>query len=116
MKLNGLNRVLLPISANIEFTTQVKIVYDQHVNIDKIMGDKLKLEQYLFIYNCIDFISKSNFHQELSNTSNKYLMETGISKFIFYEALCHSINVMLKMRDDNRKNEIKYDTIDNFSS
>lgn len=114
MKLNGLNRVLLPISANIEFTTQVKIVYDQHVNIDRIMGDKLKLEQYLFIYNCIDFISKSNFHQELSNASNKYLLETGVSKFIFYEALCHSINVMLKMRDDNRKNEIKYDTIDNF--
>ena len=53
MKLNGLNRVLLPISANLDFTTKVKIVYDHHVNIDRIMGDKLKLEQYLFIYNII---------------------------------------------------------------
>ena len=65
MKLNGINRILLPITANIEFTTQVKILYDLHVLIDRIMGDKLKLEQYSFIYNEIDFIAKSNFKDEL---------------------------------------------------
>ena len=114
MKLNGINRILLPISANIDFTTQVKIVYDNHVNIDKIMGDTLKLEQYLFIYDKIDYISKSNLHSELLSAKDKYLMETGISKFIFYEGLCHSVDVLLKMRKDNRLNEIKYDNMDNF--
>lgn len=65
MKLNGLTRILLPITANIEFTTQVKLVYDLHVSIDRLMGDKLKLEQYSFIFKEIDFISKSNFKDEL---------------------------------------------------
>ena len=49
MKLNGLTRILLPITANIEFTTQVKLVYDLHVSIDRLMGDKLKLQQYSLI-------------------------------------------------------------------
>ena len=114
MKLNGINRILLPISANIEFTTQVKIVYDNHVNIDKIMGDTLKVEQYIFIYDKIDFISKSNLHSELLLAKDKYLMEIGISKFIFYEALCHSLEVLLHMRTNNRLNQIKYDNIDNY--
>ena len=114
MKLNGLNRILLPISANLDFTTKVKIVYDHHVNIDRIMGDKLKLEQFLFIYNTIEYIVKSNLHNEIMTAKDSFFMETGISKFIFYEALCHSVKVMLKMRDDNRLNEIKYDTIDHF--
>ena len=114
MKLNGINRILLPISANIEFTTQVKIVYDNHVVIDKIMGDKLKLEQFLFIYDKIDYILKSNLHSELITAKDKYLMETGLSKFIFYEGLCHSVDVLLKMRKNNRINQIKFDNIDNF--
>ena len=114
MKLNGINRILLPISANIGFTTQVKIVYDNHVVIDKIMGDTLKLEQFLFIYDKIDYILKSNIHSELASAKDKYLMEIGISKFIFYEALCHSVEVLLKMRKNNKVNQIKYDNIDNF--
>ena len=114
MKLNGINRILLPISANIEFTTQVKIVYDNHIVIDRIMGDKLKLEQFLFIYDKIDYILKSNLHLELITAKDKYLMETGISKFIFYEGLCHSVDVLLKMRKNNRINQIKFDNIDNF--
>ena len=88
MKLNGLNRILLPITANIEFTTQVKIVYDLHVSMDRIMGDKLKLEQYSFIYNAIDFIAKSNFKDELFLFKDKNFMEIGISKYILYLALC----------------------------
>ena len=114
MKLNGINRILLPISSNIDFTTQVKIVYDNHVNIDRIMGDKLKLDQYLFIYNTIDYVVKSNYHSEIMMGKDKYLMETGMSKFIFYEGLYHSVDVLLKMRKDNKINQIKYDNIDNF--
>ena len=114
MKLNGLNRILLPITANIEFTTQVKIVYDLHVLIDKLMGDKLKLEQFSFIYNEIDFISKSNFHEELFFFKDKNFMEIGVSKCIFFQALCNSVDVLTKMRNNNRLNEIKYDYIDNY--
>ena len=114
MKLNGLNRILLPITANIEFTTQVKIVYDLHVAIDKLMGDKLKLEQYSFIYNEIVFIVKSNFKDELFFFKDKNFIETGVSKYLFYQALCKSVEIMEKMRKNNRKNHVKYDNIDNY--
>ena len=114
MKLNGLNRILLPITANIEFTTQVKILYDLHVLIDKLMGDKLKLEQYSFIYNEIDYIAKSNFHEELFFFKDKNFMEIGVSKYIFYQAICNSVNVLKNMRTNNRLNDIKYDNIDNY--
>ena len=114
MKLNGLTRILLPITANIEFTTQVKLVYDLHVSIDRLMGDKLKLEQYSFIFKEIDFISKSNFKEELFFFKDKNFMETGVSKYIFYQALCNSVDVMEKMRKNNRLNGIKYDNIDNY--
>ena len=114
MKLNGLTRILLPITANIEFTTQVKLVYDLHVSIDRLMGDKLKLEQYSFIFKEIDFISKSNFKEELFFFKDKNFMEIGVSKYIFYQALCNSVEVMEKMRKNNRLNGIKYDNIDNY--
>ena len=114
MKLNGLNRILLPITANIEFTTQVKIVYDLHVSIDKLFGDKLKLEQYSFIYNEIDFIAKSNFKDELFFFKDKNFIETGVSKYLFYQALCKSVEVMEKMRKNNHLQKIKYDNIDNY--
>ena len=114
MKLNGLTRILLPITANIEFTTQVKLVYDLHVSIDRLMGDKLKLEQYSFIFKEIDFISKSNFKDELFFFKDKNFMEIGVSKYIFYQALCNSVDVMEKMRKNNRLNGIKYDNIDNY--
>ena len=114
MKLNGLTRILLPITANIEFTTQVKLVYDLHVSIDRLMGDKLKLEQYSFIFKEIDFISKSNFKEELFFFKDKNFMEIGVSKYIFYQALCNSVEVMEKMRKNNRLNWIKYDNIDNY--
>ena len=114
MKLNGLTRILLPISANIEFTTQVKLVYDLHVLIDRLMGDKLKLEQYSFIFKEIDFIAKSNFKEELFFFKDKNFMENGVSKYIFYQGLCNSVEVMEKMRKNNRKNGIKYDNIDNY--
>ena len=114
MKLNGLNRILLPITENIEFTTQVKIVYDLHCLIDRLMGDKLKLEQFSFIYKEIEFISKSNFHEELFFFKDKNFMEIGVSKYIFFQALCHSVDVLTKMRNNNRLNEIKYDNIDNY--
>jgi len=78
------------------------------------MGDKLKLEQYSFIFKEIDFISKSNFKEELFFFKDKNFMETGVSKYIFYQALCNSVEVMEKMRKNNRLNGIKYDNIDNY--
>lgn len=78
------------------------------------MGDKLKLEQYSFIYNQIDFIAKSNFKDELFLFKDKNFIEIGVSKYLFYQALCKSVEVMEKMRKNNRLNGIKYDNIDNF--
>ena len=67
MELNGLSRVLWPITANIELTTHL------HVLIDKLVGEKLKMEQYSFIYKEIEYIAKSNFHEELFFLKIKFL-------------------------------------------
>jgi len=41
-------------------------------------------------------------------------MEIGVSKYIFYQAICNSVNVLKNMRTNNRLNDIKYDNIDNY--
>ena len=49
MKLNGLSRVLMPITENVDFIKIVKNVFDLHVIIDNVMGNYLLYEQYIFI-------------------------------------------------------------------
>lgn len=41
MKLNGLSRIFIPISLNTDVIAIIKKVYDMHNIIDRIMGDKL---------------------------------------------------------------------------
>ena len=49
MKLNGLSRIMIPISLNTEIVGMIKKVYDMHNVIDRVIGDKLLYEQYVYI-------------------------------------------------------------------
>ena len=65
MKLNGLARTLIPIQKNTEYIEVLKKIYDMHNIIDRILGDKLLYDQYLFIYDMIKFIHESVMKEDL---------------------------------------------------
>lgn len=103
MKLNGLSRILIPISLNIDLIEIIKKLYDVHNVIDRIMGDKLLHEQYSFIYTQINFLMDSNIREELEVYKAKDLVEECIPRYIFYESMRHSARVLQKMMSNSRK-------------
>ena len=113
MKLNGLSRVLIPIQANEEFIKILKQIYDIHKIIDRILGDKLLYEQYLFIYDCIKFIIESNYKEELEIYRTKELIEIGIPRYIFFQSMVHSSKVFQNFQNYARKDGGHFD-INNF--
>ena len=98
MKLNGLSRILMPITENVEFIKLVKNVFDCHVIIDNVMGNYLLYEQYMFIYNQIKFITNSSKKDLIENIKERYFMEEAIPKYVFFQCLCHSVKILEKFK------------------
>ena len=98
MKLNGITRVLMPITENKEIIKVIKEIYDLHVIIDTIMGNYLLHEQYIFIYNALNFIKNSSVSEQIEKLKNKDFMEEYVPKYVLFQLLCHSANVLDKMR------------------
>ena len=113
MKLNGLSRILIPIQANEEFVKLLKQIYDIHKIIDRILGDKLLYEQYLFIFDCIKFVIESNYKEELEIYRTKELIEIGMPRYIFFQSMVHSANVLQNFQKYARKDGGHFD-INNF--
>ena len=103
MKLNGLSRTLIPIQKNTEYIEVLKKIYDMHNIIDRILGDKLLYEQYLFIYDMIKFLHNSVMKEDLEVYKNKKFMEKNVPKYIFYMSLIKSSNVFIKFQKNSRK-------------
>ena len=103
MKLNGLSRVLLPITANVDLIEIIKKVYDLHLIVDALMGNTLKLEQYLFIYDTLKYIIDSNLKDEIEKIKSKDFMEKGIGKYIVFTFLCESVKCFGKMVEQSKK-------------
>ena len=113
MKLNGLTRVKIPIQSNIEFIDLLKKIYDLHNIIDRILGDKLLYEQYMFIYDCINFINNSALKEELEIIKNKKLIEFNIPRYIFLMSMIKSANIFQNFQKNSRKNGNHF-TIDQY--
>ena len=103
MKLNGLSRTLIPIQKNTEYIEVLKKIYDIHNIIDRILGDKLLYDQYLFIYEKIKFIHDSVMKEDLEVYKSKKFMEKCVPKYIFYMSMIHSANVFIKFQKNSRK-------------
>ena len=114
MKLNGLSRVLIPIQANEDFIKLLKQIYDIHKIIDRILGDKLLYEQYLFIFDCIKFVIESNYKEELEIYRTKELIEVGMPRYIFFQSMVHSANVLQNFQKYARKDGGHFDINDFF--
>ena len=113
MKLNGLARTLIPIQKNTEYIEVLKKIYDIHNIIDRILGDKLLYEQYLFIYDMIKFIHESVMKEDLEVYKTKKFMEQNVPRYIFYMSLIKSSNVFIKFQKNSRKNGGHF-TIDQY--
>ena len=103
MKLNGLSRTLIPIQKNTEYIEVLKKIYDMHNIIDRILGDKLLYEQYLFIYDMIKFLHDSVMKEDLEVYKTRKFMEKNVPKYIFYMSLIKSANVFIKFQKSSRK-------------
>ena len=98
MKLNGLSRVLMPITENKEIIKVIKEIFDLHVIIDNVMGNYLLYDQYMFIYNSIKFLTHSSISDQVEQIKNRFFMEESIPKYVFFQSLCHSVKVLEKMK------------------
>ena len=50
LKMNSMCRIKMPITANTEIVDRIKNIYQTHIIIDNLMGDKLKYDQYIYIF------------------------------------------------------------------
>ena len=98
MKLNGLSRVLMPITLNVDIIKVLKEVFDLHNIIDNVMGNYLLYDQYMFIYNSIKFLTQSTVEEQVEKLKNRDYMEDNIPKYVIYQSMCKSVEVLLKMR------------------
>ena len=98
MKLNGLSRVLMPITENHDIIKVIKEIFDLHVIIDNVMGNFLLYDQYMFIYNSIKFLTQSSLSEQIEQVKNRYFMEELVPKYVFFQSLCHSVKVLEKMK------------------
>ena len=113
MKLNGLVRTLIPIQANTEYIALLKKIYDIHNIIDRILGDKLLYDQYLFIYDMIKFIHTSPMKEDLELYKTKKFMEQNIPRYIFYMSMIKSSDIFIKFQKNSRQNGGHF-TIDQY--
>lgn len=107
MKLNGLSRVLIPITKNEDLTNHLKSIYDVHNIIDRVIGDYLLDDQYIFIHQCVQFILNSSLKEELEVLKRKEFMEDSLPKYVFFQSMRHSVKIMRNMITHSR-NEGKY--------
>ncbi len=97
-KINGTTRMKMPVTENVDLIQRIRKIYDLHLQIDNLMGDKLKYDQFLFVYNHITFIVESNMKDDISIFREKGLMEDAIPKYIILSALKNSVIILNKMK------------------
>ena len=98
MKLNGLTRVLMPITLNVDIIKTIKQVFDLHTIIDNVMGNYLLYDQYIFIYNSIKFLTQSSVSDQVEKLKNRDYMEDKVPKYVIFQSMCKSVEVLEKLR------------------
>ena len=109
LKLDGLARLRIPIGQNTELIEKIQKVYDIHIIIDNILGDKLLYDQYLFYYDKIDMVDKSSLKEVMEVYKDKTLIEINIPRYIVYMSLIQGATVLKKMMEYSRRDGGHYD-------
>lgn len=98
MKLNGITRILMPITRNLEIIESLKNIFDLHNIIDNTMGNYLLYDQYMFIYDSLNFLTTTNYSEQFEILKNRDFMEENIPKYIIYNFIHRSAEILNKMR------------------
>ena len=98
MKLNGITRVLMPITKNTEIIESLKNIFDLHNIIDNTMGNYLLYDQYNFIYDSLQFLTTTNYSEQFEILRNRDFMEENVPRYIIYCLISHSAEILNKMR------------------
>lgn len=98
MKLNGITRILMPITKNVEIIESLKIIFDLHNIINNTMGNYLLYDQYMFIYNSLEFLTKTNYNEQFEILKNRNFMEECVPRYVIYNFIVRSAEVLNKMR------------------
>ena len=98
MKLNGITRILMPITKNIEIIEVIKNIFDLHNIINNTMGNYLLYDQYMFIYDSLQFLTTTTYSEQFEVLKNRDFMEECVPRYILYNFICRSAEVLNKMR------------------
>ena len=98
MKLNGITRILMPITKNTEIIEVLKNIFDLHVIINNTMGNYLLYDQYMFIYDSLQFLTTTNYSEQFEILKNRNFMEECVPRYVIYNFICHSAKILDKMR------------------
>ena len=98
MKLNGITRILMPITKNTEIIESLKNIFDLHNIINNTMGNYLLYDQYMFMYDSLHFLTTTNYSDQFEVLKNRDFMEECVPRYIIYNFICRSAEVLNKMR------------------
>ncbi len=97
MKINGLSRVKMPITQNVEVIEMIRRLYEMHKEIDNLFGDKLSYDTFTFLFSSIQFIEKSTKRDELATIKSKEFTEDAIPRYVILCAMRHAAKILDKM-------------------
>jgi len=98
MKINGISRIKIPVSANKEFIDKVKLIYNDHIVVDRLIGDKLRYDQYIFLYDCIKFLYDSSVRDILMNRDELF-KEDILPKHVIIMALRAQTKIINNLKE-----------------
>jgi len=98
MKINGISRIKIPVSANKEFIDKVKLIYNDHIVVDRLIGDKLRYDQYIFLYDCIKFLYDSSVRDILMNRDELF-KEDILPKHVILMALRAQTKIINNLKE-----------------
>ena len=104
LKMNSMCRIKMPITANTEVVEKIKNIYLLHIIIDNLMGDRLKYDQYIFIYNSLRFIFDSTQRDYLLHLKDDNFIKNAIPKHVILNALIYMTNIVQKLREKAKDN------------
>jgi len=104
LKMNSMCRIKMPITANTEVVEKIKNIYLLHIIIDNLMGDRLKYDQYIFIYNSLRFIFDSTQRDYLLHIKDDNFIKNAIPKHVILNALIKMTNIVQKLREKAKDN------------
>lgn len=106
MKINGMSRIEIPIRNNEELTLLFKDMFYLYHDINRLIGDVLSYDQYLFFYECISRLTNSNFplKNEIEHLKCKELVEDALPKYLILEAMRNAVSIENRIREQLSEN------------